>query len=103
MTSDLAPALPNLHDAILESIEINWEGATAILRLGLVGDPPPKLALAFSGLREAHIPRDEPWGPSVFVNATEYADGSDEGDLTLRLEMQSGDVIRLRAASLAIV
>jgi hypothetical protein len=37
------------------------------------------------------------------LRKAEYADGSDEGDLTLRLEMQSGDVIRLRAASLAIV
>jgi hypothetical protein len=103
MTSDLGPALPNLHDAILESIEIDWEGATAILRLGLVGDPPPKLALVCSGLREAHIPHDEPWGPSVSVNAAEYAEGSDEGDLILRLEMQSGDEIKLRAASLAII
>ena len=96
------PDLPNLHDAVLEGIEINWESATASLRLGLVGDPSPKLALVFGGIREVHVPRDQPWGPSVFVNTLERTDGGDTGGLSMRLEMQSGDEIRLRAASLEI-
>jgi len=96
------PELPNLHDATLESIEIDWRSGTATIRLSLVGDPPPTLALVLSGLRQVHVPRDEPWGPSVSVNAADYVDGSDAGDLSLRLEMQSGDQITLRAGSLAI-
>jgi hypothetical protein len=103
MSHNLRPALPNLHDAILERIEIDWEAAIATLHLSPVGDRlPPTLALVFRGLREVQVPRYEPWGPSIYVNDTEYEDGSDEHDLTLRLEMQSGDEIRLRAASLEI-
>jgi hypothetical protein len=93
--------LPNLHDAVMEGIEIDWKSATATLRFGLVGDPPPKLALVFGGLREIHIPREQPWGPSVFVNVAEYvADNGD--DLAVRIEMQSGDDITLRAKSVGI-
>jgi hypothetical protein len=103
MSQNLRPALPNLHDTILERIEMDWEAAIATLHIGLFGDPPPPtLALVFRGLREVQVPRYEPWGPSVFVNETEYVGGTDEHDLTLRLEMQSGDAIRLRAASLEI-
>jgi hypothetical protein len=97
------PDLPNLHDAVLESIEINWESATALLRLGLVGDPSPKLAMLFGGVREVHVPRDQPWGPSMFVNTVERTDGGATGGLSMRVEMQSGDEIRIRAASLEIV
>jgi hypothetical protein len=96
------PTLPNLHDAILESVEIDWQAATATLRLELVGDPPPTLALVLSGVREVHISREEPWGPSVQVNVAEYLDTNQQGDLTLRLELQSGDEIRLRAKSLEL-
>jgi hypothetical protein len=39
----------------------------------------------------------------VFVNTLERTDGGDTGGLSMRLEMQSGDEIRIRAASLEIV
>jgi hypothetical protein len=98
------PTLPNLHDSVLERIEINWEAATATVRFGLVGDtnPPPSLTLVFSGFREIHVPRDEPWGPSDFVEVADYVDGSIQGGVTLRVEMQSGDELRLRAEALKI-
>jgi hypothetical protein len=48
--------LPNLHDAVLEAIEINWESATASLRLGLVGDPSPKLGLVFAAVGRFTFP-----------------------------------------------
>jgi hypothetical protein len=94
--------LPNLHDAILEGIEINWESATASLHLGLVGDPSPKVVLLFTGVREVHVPRDQPWGPSVSVNTVERIDDGETNGVAMRLEMQSGDAIRIRAASLEI-
>jgi hypothetical protein len=97
-----SPAIPNLHDAVLERIEIDWESATATLRLVLVGDPSQGLSLVFGGLREAHVPHEQPWGPSVFVNALEYVVGRERGDLAVRIQMQSGDDITLRAASLEI-
>jgi hypothetical protein len=96
------PELPNLHDAVLEGIEIDWQSATTTIRFGLPGDPPPSRNLVFGGVRVIHIPRDQPWGPSVFVNTIEYADGLAADDVSVRLEMQSGDEITVRAASLDI-
>jgi hypothetical protein len=94
---------PNMHDAILESIEIEWESGTTSLRLGLVGSPPPKLVLVFSDVREIHVPREQPWGPSVSVNTVEHTeDDGDSNCVTMRLKMQSGDEIKIRAASLEI-
>jgi len=102
MDGDHHPTLPNLHDSVLEGIEVDWGAATATVRLGLVGDPPPDVALVLSGLREVHVQRNEPWGPSEFVESAEYLDEAAHGELVLRLEMQSGDEITLRAESLEI-
>ena len=96
------PELPNLHDAVLEGIEVDWESATTAIRFGLPGDPSPSLSLVFRGLRGVHIPRDQPWGPSVFVNTVEYVDERDTDAVSVRIEMQSGDEITVRAGSLDI-
>lgn len=96
------PELPDLHDAVLEGIEIDWQSATSTLHFGLPGDPPPSRTLTFGGLRAIHVPHDQPWGPSVFVNTLEYADGSAADNVSVRVEMQSGDEITVRATSLDI-
>ncbi len=103
MNSALAPNpnLPNLHDAILESIEVDWPDGTATLRFRPV-DPASPVVLLFAGLAEIHVPHDEPWGPSISVNTIEYVDSGDPDDLGLRVEMQSGDCITLRANRLTV-
>src|SRR5438270_815322 len=73
------PTLPNVHDAVMEGVECDWQGATATIRLTLVPGPPSTIALVAIGLRELQVPRDEPWGPSVFVNGAEYVQ-TDEDD-----------------------
>jgi hypothetical protein len=96
------PALPNLHDAVLENVEINWQDAAATVRLTLVPGPPATVALEAEGLREVHLSHDQPWGPSIYVNGAEYVQVVGADEVTLRIQMQSGDDIKLRARSFAI-
>ena len=96
------PELPNLHDAVLEGIEVSWGSATASIRLVVAGDPPLEVALMFAGIREIHVPHDQPWGPSVFVNEVDHTDSDDKSGVSMRIQMQSGDEIRVHAASLEI-
>lgn len=90
-------ALP-LHDAVLRSIEVDWEKKRCVLRLSAFVTPNREAAphaLAFEGVTLLTVPHDEPWGQSSFVNsACTVADG-------FRIEMQSGDVIELRATNFA--
>jgi hypothetical protein len=88
-------ALP-LHDAVLKSVQVDWEmkrcsfEVAAFTQCGT--DAGPRV-LAFEGVRSVTIPHDEPWGPSSCINQFHAA-----GD-QFRIEMQSGDVIELTAAS----
>ncbi len=62
--------LPDLHDAILRSIEIDWERGRARCTLDVwigrpTADPAAEkrpVVITLSGLKEATIPRAEPWG-----------------------------------------
>jgi hypothetical protein len=49
------------------------------------------------GLKEATVPRAQPWGPSIYVNAGRLASGAGVAELVL--EMQSGDEIVLCATT----
>jgi hypothetical protein len=105
MASPELPDLPDLHDAILRSIEIDWETGRARCTLDeWVGrptvDPDAEMRpvmVTLSKLTGAVVSRAEPWGPSIYVNSG----GLSRGDSTAELfmEMQSGDEIVLRAAT----
>ena len=86
------PTLPNLHDAILGIVQVDWQAATASFRF-LPVEPAAEVILVASGLRDLHIPRIEPWGPSVSVNVAEYVETDRLDEVGLRVEMQSGDEI----------
>ena len=87
----------DLHDATLESIEVDWGRATVVVRLAALGGP---IVLTATGLRSIVVPRYEPWGPSSSVNKA--GTRTHVGELTLELQMQSGDEIVIRAASLTV-
>ena len=80
------------HDATLEAIVVEWAEATAEVRLQLVGGSPA--VLRFTALRSLHVPRLEPWGPSVSVNTVRAAAAPGGA---VEVEMQSGDTIRVEA------
>lgn len=84
-----------LHDAVLKRLEFDWEARTVTVALA-VFHPRAEAAiasiLAFSGVRHASIPLEDPWGPSIFVNGSSFS----PPDL-YKIEVQSGDVIEIRA------
>lgn len=61
--------LPNLHDAVLERVVIDWDQATA--RIELIRVPRGPMALELRGLVDFKLTRRQEWGPSVFVNGAE--------------------------------
>ncbi len=96
-------SLKELHDAVLIGLEVGWESAELQFTFGVFdastgGEKPVKLlARGFSSLR---CPRNQPWGPSVFVNEVRQ-EKSDKGIL-LAIEMQCGDVIEANVADVVL-
>ncbi|MFC3627342.1 hypothetical protein ACFOKJ_14585 [Vogesella amnigena] len=84
--------LPNLHDATLLLIEIDWAQGSCKLHLQTTSHG--QGSLLFLALRSIHIPYYQPWGPSVSINScAQPATGKWE------IEMQSGDVLQIAADS----
>jgi hypothetical protein len=95
----MAHAVPNLHDAVLERIELHWEDG--ILSIALTRVPGGPVVLTASGLRDFSVSRRQEWGPSVFVNeARVRRDG--EAAIEMDIEMQSGDTITVVADQLTV-
>jgi hypothetical protein len=92
--------LPNLHDAQLFSMEVNW--TEKILRFRLKhGWPSVRSELVLSGLRKLSMTTLDEWGPSVYVLGIKTAPHG--ADLHFLIEMQSGDVIEAVAVSFEFV
>jgi hypothetical protein len=84
-----------LHDAVLEAIDMSWEKAQCTLRLSVFlkrTENAKPCKLQFFGVTHLHVPRTEPWGPSLFVNGAKCEGG------TVKIEMQSGDTIEIAAS-----
>lgn len=81
-----------LHDATLREVRFVWAEGRCTLSLLTNGHGAQELV--FSGVTELHLPRQLPWGPSVSINAAR-----DCGSNRFEVELQSGDVLRLQAAS----
>jgi hypothetical protein len=86
-----------MHDWTLLSIRVEWEAGRAELIFSAhLRDSVPLVA---EGVAELHMPRRYGWGPSVSVNKVKGPSVVDGGLQTLEIEMQSGDCIRIVAAS----
>lgn len=83
-----------LHDAYIETIVINWEESSIEIRMYAftvkAKDALPHI-LKFTDAEDIHVPHKNPWGESVFINSAEFK------DQTYQLEMQSGDVIKIKS------
>jgi len=99
MCAITVPDLPNLHDATLKDIHVDWGAATATLHLRAV--PGVDVVLIAQGLRELQVAHRDPWGPSVSVNGVELV-LTDDGEHSLCIEMQSGDDITVVAGQLIV-
>ena len=90
--------MDRMHDWTLTSVCFDWHRASASLEF--VDAEAKKRTLTAEQVRLLEVPRENHWGPSVSVNeASEAAGPADDGRI-LRIEMQSGDVIRVWAAKL---
>jgi hypothetical protein len=93
MSDEVQPCW-NLHDASLLSISVNWEKGTAAFEIRTAKGVTSFMAI---GLKELHVPRHFDWGPSVSIYTTTGPVLVASGLLTLSIQMQSGDDIKLIA------
>lgn len=82
-----------LHGTILQTVAVHWPSATCRILFEPVGVAQVQ-ELAFAGVTELIVPRQQPWGPSSFVDKVLQAEPG-----WFQLEMQSGDVIQVRAST----
>jgi hypothetical protein len=101
------PALPDLHDAGLVGLEVEWASGSAIVsfenarRAGAESFAETEfvdVALVLHGVVELRVERREPWGPSEWALEARCV-GRPEGGIRLSIDMQSGDPIEILAAS----
>ena len=82
-----------LHNAILQTAAVHWPSATCRLLFEPV-EVAQVQELAFAGVTELIVPRQQPRGPSSLVNTVLQPEPG-----CFQLEMQSGDVIQVRAST----
>ena len=87
-----------LHDATLVKVTVDWAGGILEMDLRRSAAGTPLFRVTAKDVREAQFPRYQPWGRSSSVNQISCLRGD---DTVLEMQMQSGDVILIRAASLA--
>lgn len=92
--------MDQMHDWTL--IDVNFDWRSACVSLAFEDTGAKKRTLAAEQVRLLEVPRENEWGPSVSVNEAFEEPGPDGAGLMLRIEMQSGDVIRVWAASIAV-
>jgi hypothetical protein len=95
----LTPSLPDLHDWSLICVSYDWEHATAALTFCWNG---MEKRVVGRGTNEFSLSQLEPWGQSISVNRVAGPEIGTDGIGILKIEMQSGDVITLRATSIEL-
>jgi hypothetical protein len=86
-----------MHDWTLVSILFEWKSGCVTLEFRT--DRSNSAKLTANGVSELHVPRLNDWGPSVSVNGVFGPSADPSGRRQLEVEMQSGDRIRIVAAS----
>jgi hypothetical protein len=94
-----APPIPNLHDALLECVRVDWRAGTASIECGTPADA--RTVLVVHHVREVRVDKREPWGRSESINSV-YVDESNDSEVALYIEVQSGDDILVVGRSLEV-
>jgi hypothetical protein len=92
--------LSDLHDAMLESLDLDWNSALLqlSLRTGILGFE--EILIQASGTTDLSCPRQMPWGPSNSVNSASLE--TLPTGIKLTIEMQSGDLIEVSCESVEL-
>jgi hypothetical protein len=88
-----------MHDWTLAGITVRWRERQ--VEIVVVDDAKKRHVISVLGFTRVHVPREEPWGPSVSVNRVRIAGGEGENK-KVTLEMQSGDAIEADGASVSV-
>jgi hypothetical protein len=83
---------PNLHDATLLDLSVQW-GKASTLTARFQRSDRQLVLLKVSDLKLLHCPHENPWGASVSVNTVTSTSGSRTGSQRISIEIQSGDTI----------
>jgi hypothetical protein len=89
-----------LHDWVLTFVNVDWASRSATLRV--IDSTSTARDIYASGLQELTLVRLEPWGPSEAINSVTGPVNDADGIQTLEIEMQSGDVLKLRASKIVL-
>lgn len=86
-----------MHDWTLFSILFEWGVGRVVL--SFANSRSERTALTANSVTDLHVPQLNDWGPSVSVNKVIGPTPIEKGEQRLEIEMQSGDCIRIVAAS----
>jgi hypothetical protein len=103
MTADESFIGFGLHDAVLETIRVDWVSGTAELELQAVVPRRERVVLRAEKIAELVYPRRQPWGTGdhvFYVNDVREQRGEAGGEHRLEIELGSGDVIVIAAGSI---
>ena len=94
-----ASPIPDMHDWTLLAANYDWPLAQVTLSFRTaVGTT----AVVASEVADLQIPQRRSWGRSVSVNGAQWLAETGEQTQTLRIEMQSGDVITVEAIAFEV-
>ena len=85
--------LPDLHDATLQSIHLDWVVGTVSISLQVGPTALNRCEIRAEGVTNFIYPRLMPWGPSTSVNHVSTEEVA--GGRVIAMEMQSGDQIEI--------
>ncbi len=91
--------MKNLHDWSLRTIKFDWEAATVEIQVEGFDD---SSVLSAEGVADFHVSHNYPWGKSTSINTTAGPTDADGGLQSLNIEMQSGDLIVIKARLFAL-
>jgi hypothetical protein len=85
-----------MHDWTLLSVLFEWKAGQATLSFRSHAG---NRILAARSVVDLHVSQFKEWGPSVSVNEVKGPFDMDNGLQSIEIEMQSGDIIKIIAAS----
>lgn len=89
-----------MHDWTLVSMTFDWQAASVTLCLR--NPSSETVSLVAENVVNLSMPRRDEWGRSASVNEVAGPALRSDGTQTLRIEMQSGDVIEITADSFVL-
>jgi hypothetical protein len=86
-----------MHEWVLLSIGFDWKAGRLTFSFDIY--QAGGVSLVAEGVVDLHVPQMKPWGPSVHVNEVRQPPVGARKRRKLEIEMQSGDIITVTAAS----